>query len=122
MKEQKINHFEEFFKTVPLSQRILVNYLCSAISNAAPNASEQFKHKMLHWKQTSDLIALMAQKDYVFVYFANADVLAKYAEDLGSSLYGKHYLRLKDLNDVPFGFEEMLVEVFASQQKVKQQV
>lgn len=121
MKEQKLSQFEEFFKTVPLSQRILVNYLCSAIRNAAPLATEEYKHKMLHWKQTTDLIALMAQKDFVFVYFAKKEILERYSEDLGTSLYGKHYLRLKDINDVPFGFEEMLADVFSTHKVVKQQ-
>jgi hypothetical protein len=113
MKEQRSKQAEEFFKTVPLSQRILVTYLCTAIREAAPKANEMYKHKMLQWEQKTGLVAIMAQSDYVFVYFSSSELLMKYSESLRSSLYGKHYLRLRGINDIPFCFEQMLDEAFA---------
>ena len=89
-----------YLKELPADRRAALEHLRALIERAAPKAKASMKYGLPSWDWNGPLFALTAQKHYLELYVAEADLVAKRKRSFGDVEVGTSSIRFKRIEDL----------------------
>jgi len=106
-----------YLKELPADRRAALEHLRALIERAAPKAKASMKYGLPSWDWNGPLFALTAQKHYLELYVAEADLVAARKKTLGDVEVGKSSIRFKRLADLNLESVAALLEAAAARRR-----